>query len=242
MLVLLAGMVFADTEVIFNEATNPSITIVYPLLNCFPQGQQSVISFDVLDNNFTRLSNSEAECQFYYVDSQGGFITAGNLTYNTTYEYWTYTLNETHTADIGKYMFYVHCNSTSLNGYLAETVDISSTGGCLNNDLSPLFIIVLIPILIGLFFMIYSITLGADHIGLKIVLLLGSFVPFIAALHMAMLIVVRFYVFEALEELIGTTTYWFGAVFAVLFFYFLVYVFYKSIQMVNQRKKERLQY
>ena len=242
--ILISSLVVLSVQTQINiQEPTAAITIVYPKSICFPQATNVVMSFDVLNSNYSRLTNTSVDCRYWAVNSVGAGVANGNLFYNGTVDYWNFVLSKTNTANIGDYFFYVHCNSTAKEkGYISSSYEVSANGNCKEVTGQPLAVIILIPLLIGIFFLIISITLGDDHTGFKLVLLLGSFMPFFSAFHMATVVVVEYYHFEALQNVIGTTVYWFGLILAVIFFYFLIYIFYTAINMAAEDKKARLKY
>lgn len=103
-------------------------------------------------------------------------------------------------------------------------------------------IIILIPLILGIIFLVGSATLGEEHTPLKIFLFLLSIITFFVSLHWGMLSVVRYFNFEPLEDAIGSTVYWFGLSFGVIITYFIIYLFYKLVHASAQKKEERMKY
>jgi len=102
--------------------------------------------------------------------------------------------------------------------------------------------IILIPLLMGFIVMFAAFSLGEDHNALRIFLFLLTSVMFITSLNYGMLAVVKYYNFPELQNAIGSTTYWFGWVFAVLILYFMIYFIYKITLAVNENKKSKMEY
>lgn len=104
-------------------------------------------------------------------------------------------------------------------------------------------VIILLPMLLGLFLLILAASLdNEDHAALKIGLGLLSLITFWVSLHFGMVSVVKFYDFTELQDLIGTTVYWYGLTFFVIVCYFGFYAFMKITHRAAQKKEERLNY
>jgi len=243
-LVFLVFVSFCHADPPFQQSFEEAgISIDYPKNDYFLQGREIELHFHVFNSTGYILDNTTTSCLIHIYNETGDHVVEENLLMDSNGIDFYYLLPSTMTQERKDYAYILHCNNSKQAGWISTTFTIgrgdyneSNIGGM------PLAIIIAIPLIIGIFFLLVSFNLGEEHTGLKLVLMLGSFMPFFASMHMAMLTLIRYYEFTALEELIGTTTYWLGAVLAVLFFYLLVYIFYKSIMMINERKKERLNY
>lgn len=102
------------------------LTIVYPQSLQYELKTKTTLPFDILDSNYTRLTNSNVNCSFFAVDFKGLAISSGNLTYDTSLMYWYYNLTEAETYNVGTFSFYVYCSSASLNenGFISLTYDV----------------------------------------------------------------------------------------------------------------------
>ena len=105
-----------------------------------------------------------------------------------------------------------------------------------------LAIIILLPILLGIFFLIGAGTMGEDHNVLRMFLFMLSVILFFVSLHMGLLTVIKYYDFPELQDLMGTTTYWVGIVFGVIVTYFIIYLVYKMFTAAAADKAQRLEY
>ena len=103
--------------------------------------------------------------------------------------------------------------------------------------------IIILPMILGIIFLVGGATLDPkDHAALKIFLFLLSSFTFILSLHLGMVSVIKFYDFPALEDTIGTATYWFGIVIGIIITYFLIYLIYTSFNKMAQQKQDELKY
>lgn len=131
----------------------------------------------------------------------------------------------------GKYVVYL-CDGTT------REVNVSDR----ESGNMVLAAIILIPLLMGFIVMFAAFSLGEDHNALRIFLFLLTSVMFITSLNYGMLAIVKYYNFPELQNAIGSTTYWFGWVFAVLILYFMIYFIYKITLAVNENKKSKMEY
>ncbi len=142
--------------------------------------------------------------------------------------------------------YYRYCNSTfnitTPGTYLYNSSIEAGIITVSGDEKLIAFAVILIPIFMGLFFLIGSFTLSEQHAAFKIFLFLLSMGTFFTSLHFAMLNVVKFMDFPDMQNLIGSTTYWFGMIFVVIVTYFIIYLFYLLVHEAAQKRKEKLEY
>ena len=104
-------------------------------------------------------------------------------------------------------------------------------------------IIILLPMILSALLLVGAVSLDPkDHKALKMFLFLLSPIPFFVSMHLGMISVIKFYDFPELQNLIGSTTYWFGWMFFVIITYFIIYLFYMIVHHIGERKKERMRF
>lgn len=111
-----------------------------------------------------------------------------------------------------------------------------------NGGIGMLGVLIILPLIMAFIFIYAGVHMGDDHAALKLGLFLLCPILFFVSLHFGMLTIVEYYDFQALEELIGGTAYWFGWLVFALFSYFIIYFIAKAIHIAAQKKKERLNY
>ena len=99
-------------------------------------------------------------------------------------------------------------------------------------------IIVLLPMLLAFLLMWAASSIGEDHNALRIFLFMLSMFPFLVSLNFGLVAVVKYYNFPELQELIGSTAYWFELIVGVLITYFLIYIIYIFAHLWMQKKEE----
>lgn len=182
---------------------------------------------DVIPYTITLTDPDDDVITTWYVD--GVYVITG-----TTYNFDTYDtyfgINNTITAAMSDGEF-----ARNQTWYLTTEGD--------SMDKGIISIIIFLPIILSIIFLIGAATLnGEKHPALKIFLFILSIVPFFVSMHLAMVSMVKFYDFQALEEIIGTTTYWVGIIFGLIITYFIIYLIHIGFKQAAQRKTERLEY
>lgn len=127
-------------------------------------------------------------------------------------------------------------NTTWTGNYTATDTQTCTTGV---DDMNTA-ILILLPMILGLLLVIIAASMKSEeHDIFKIFLSLLSVVTFFSSAHLA---VASGTIPSNMQDALGTTVFWVGLVFSVMIFYYLIYVFIKSIRTAAQNKKERLEY
>lgn len=229
----------------FEEASNPSVgfDIKYPAFDILKQNTAFEFEFHVYNKSTGKPINAGIGCYFHLYNSSGKHI--AELVDNTVshdYDY-GFDIGGGNFSNVGMYSYLVQCNNSELGGFVDAPFEVSPMGNYREKSNILLAILTLLPMLLGIFFLIGASTLNnEDHAPMKIILFLLSIVTFFASLHMAMIGIVRMYNLPEIESAIGNWTYWFGIVFFVIVVYFLIYLFYTMVHKAAEKKKERLNY
>ena len=103
--------------------------------------------------------------------------------------------------------------------------------------------IILLPMILGLFMMMGAWSLDAKvHAPLRIFLFLLSTVTFWVSMHFGLLSLIQFFNFTALEDMIASTIFWSGWVFAIIIIYFIIYLIYILFKGMSKAKYEEIEY
>ena len=105
-------------------------------------------------------------------------------------------------------------------------------------DRMVLAIIILIPLIFGLFMLIGAASLSSEHEVFRWFLFLLSPITVWVSFHFGMVSLVYTHGLPELQEAIGDTTYWMSWLFSVMLSYFLIYTIWKWANTVAQKKKE----
>ena len=104
-------------------------------------------------------------------------------------------------------------------------------------------IIILLPMLLSLIMLVGAATMSDDHGALKIGLFLFSIIPFFLSMHFGLISIIQFIPsFTAMQDLIGSTSYYAGMFLFILVSYFVIYMIYSIFTGMNEKKKEDLEY
>lgn len=134
-------------------------------------------------------------------------------------------------------LYYFRCRNETTNwNYIEQTTHSGGEKGMI------LAIIILLPILLGIFFIIGAVSLDQEHKALKLFLFLLTVPMFFLSMHFGLLALLKFYNFPELEEMMGTATYWVAWIFVAILSYFMLYLLYKGFHMAAQKKEEKLKY
>jgi len=243
MFILLAVGVMAVQPQIAVPTAPSALTVVYPKTECIKMVEDSYFNFDVLDANYSKLTNVTATCAYYVANQQGTLIVSGSPTYDDTYQFWNFLLNHTLITEENTYNFYIYCNKTaSENGFVSLTYQLTKQGVCGADDKSPITALILVPLLFGILLLIGSFMFGEDHAILKIALFLISYLTIFISLWFGVQSLVKYYGFADLQEVIGTTVWIFGIIFFVILSYFLVYAFIQGVEAAAQKKRKEMEY
>lgn len=153
---------------------------------------------------------------------QQGEMTANGLQYT----YYANVLPE------GTYTGAITCYKNVTNYYVGEC-----KFKVYEDNRMVIAIIILLPLILGLFLVIGASSMGESHPLLRIFLFLMSFISFIASMHIGLISVVKFFDFPELEALIGSTTYWAVITFGLLIAYFSIYGIYVMVRAAAERKE-----
>jgi hypothetical protein len=102
--------------------------------------------------------------------------------------------------------------------------------------------IILLPMILALVLIIAAVNMSEEHAALKIFLFLLCSILFMTSLHFSIIAVVKYYDFPELQDVIGSTTYWFGWVFGIIISYFVLHILYGLFMSHRENEKQRLEY
>ena len=106
----------------------------------------------------------------------------------------------------------------------------------------PIAIIILLPLILGIIFLVGAVMLNEIHWALKIFLFLLSIITFFSSAHFGMLAVVKFYGWTEMQDTIGSTVYWIAIIFGVILTYFIIYLIGMALKSNLDKKKQRMEF
>jgi hypothetical protein len=226
--------------------TGIGLQIMYPGYDSYKVNTNISLHFHVYNSTGTRLENASVLCMFHiYNKTNDRHLFKKFLVPDDTEH--SVDINNTVTQNLGLYTYAVDCvgNTTvqKENGFTTGSFEITNDGNIKSSEPSSfLFAIILLPMLLGLFFLYGSSQLGEDHSVFKLFLWILSFPMFFISLNYALVTIIRFYNFTEIEELIGSTTWIIGLILGLMIVYFIVYSLIKFFAMLEQKKQEKRDY
>ena len=154
---------------------------------------------------------------------------SGNIVASYTWGDYTPVCNFTFSVNQSGTFYY---NSSIENGII--TVGVT--------DMSPLAIIILLPIIFGIMIFTGAMFLGKEHPAFKWFSFLLLPICLFASFHFAALTIVKYYNFPELQDLIGTSVYWIGFITILILVYVMMYAFTVMVRKAAQDKEDKLQY
>jgi len=164
--------------------------------------------------------------------SDGAYIVKNNTLVQVNPDFQIYKLNFTNITHTGNYIVRL-CDGSTRGIIIKEGAEREMI----------IAIIMLLPMILSIAFLVGAATLDSEeHNALKIFLFLLSIIPFFISMHIGMVSLVKFYDFPELQNIIGSSVYWFGILFGVIVTYFIIYLFYMMVHAAAQKKKEKMRY
>jgi hypothetical protein len=225
-------------------------------------GAQLYVRAQVYDN---QSNNSLVNAQCYLVGYDGlmnpTFTSDESKSLDTGEVIISHTLSEPTVNNYTAYLLKLSCrcaDNTSVtddmcnDGTTGQSVSFRScvssvpykTGGDKRNvyggkDVSFIWVVIILPILLGIALMVSAFIFGPQHAVLKIFLFFCPFLCFFVSMQMAAQTLITYYGFDDLVNIIGDTTYWTAFTLFVLISYIIVYVIVAlSKSMLSKGKTE----
>ena len=233
------------------QVSSGGITIVYPKAQAFTFGEDFNLYINIFNSsNGLPYSNSTGlgiGCFIHiYNDTNNEHIFKGNFVYDVVDTYdWEVDINNTIFSKTGFYPYIVFCNSSVAGGGFASDELLISVDG--EGELSSvssmfLFAIILLPLLFGFLLIKWVGTLGDEHNVFKLFLSLLSVGTLFASLWFAVLCVLKFFLWVSLSDALSTLLLVYGIVYAVMIFYFLIYLLKQIFVGVSKNKDDKMEY
>ena len=110
-------------------------------------------------------------------------------------------------------------------------------------DKMVLAVMILLPMVVGLFMLIGAITLNdEEHHGLRIGLFLASLFSFFGSSYLGVQTIIKYYNFPEMQNAFTWVMYGIGGLIFFVTSYFLIYVIIVAVNSAAQKRKERLKY
>lgn len=219
-----------------------TIQVTYPKLEYFKIDSSENLHFHIFNSTGHILKNDTTSCEIHIYNKSDEHIAQALLKMSSNNKDFEYVWNISGLTK-GTYPYTVFCNNSVQAGFLSDSFELNYDGEDPKEPSVPIAIIILLPMILAFLLIHGASTMGDEHVVMKIATYLLSPVFFMVSFHMSMLSIIRFYNWQAMEELIGSSTYWIGiGVMGLLITYFLIYLFTKITHQAAQEKEERLRY
>lgn len=109
-----------------------------------------------------------------------------------------------------------------------------------SRERNNMYMLIWIPLMLGLFALVGAATLGKEHGAFKIALFMLSFVSTISATYIGSNIVST--TDSQVQTALGVTTNWMTWVFIVVVLYFLIYLIHKIFDTIGRNREQKLDY
>ena len=226
-----------------SELTANSLTIIHPLYEIYQKNSNITFNFDVLNSNFTKLDNTQANCSFYFFNKIGDLLINDTLLYNSSTRLWFFRINNNNITNNDDYSIYVYCiSSQGQQGFLKMAFEVTGTGKQ-GKDSVLLGFILLIPLFFTGFLLVVSWMLPKDkYNALKYSLLLVSFFFIIQSYQYSIISIAEFYNFTALIDSIGENVFMATTVWWMLLLIFLFTLLYDVFMFFKFKKRKTGEY
>lgn len=177
----------------------------------------------------TPVLDSCTNYSYMILYAENGSIVVNNSLTSLSQDIYKFNL----TPNIGEGEYQVKlCDGTT------RQVRVTFSGG---DDMAMGFII-LLPMLLGIIFLVGSVALKDGHVVLKIFLFLMSLFTFFTSFHMGLLYVIKVYGWTDMQNTIGSATYYFMLIISVIITYFILHFLIVVLKGMMDRKKERIEF
>jgi hypothetical protein len=214
----------------------------------FTLGENFDLYFHIFNSsNGLPLDNTTANCTIHiYNKTDNSHMVMVRLAYAGNYDFeWEYSIHTSYFLETGFYPYIVWCwSGNERGGFASDELLISVDGEGELSTTSSVFVfaIILLPLLFGFLLMRWVGTLGDEHNIFKLFLSLLSVGSLLVSLWFAILSVMKFYLWVEMSEALATFTFVFGWVYAVMVFYFVLYIIKNIFSNVGKNKDERMEY
>jgi len=222
------------------------LSIAYPKAQAFKFGEDFDLYFHIFNSTAGNLlTNTGVNCSIHiYNESDNKHIVRSRLTYVGDYDF-EYEVNNTLFSKTGFYPYIVYCWSGNVSGgFVSDELLISLDGeGELSSVNSMfLFAIILLPLLFGFLLIKWVGTLGDEHNVFKLFLSLLSVGTLFASLWFAVLCVLKFFLWVSMSDALSTLLLVYGIVYAVMIFYFLIFLIKSIFFGAMKNKDDKMEY
>jgi hypothetical protein len=227
------------------------ITIVYTKAQAFKFGEDFDIYLHIFNSTdstpLSNISSYNISCFLHiYNETDNEHILKGKFVYSSVDTFdWELEINHSIFSKTGFYPYIIFCNSSSVGGGFASDEFLISIDG--EGELSSvssmfLFAVILLPLLFGFLLIKWVSTLGDEHNVFKLFLSLLSVGTFFASVWFASLCVIKLFLWVSMSDALATLLLVYGIIYAVMIFYFLIYLLKSIFFGAMKNKDDKMEY
>lgn len=219
------------------------VNVIGPNWQAYKLGANFTFAVQAYDATDTPVTDPLLNCTVLFYNSSGKELLSQGLA-QTGYSY-AASVDSAYFAEQGEYRYSAWCSGLAGSGHSENAIFITPTGRGVNvqQDYTPLAVIVALPALLAIILIIGAATLSPEeHGAMKIFLFLASSIPFFVSIWWGLEVIARYYDAPELVDALGSGIFIFGIMFSVLILYVILYFIYKAVRTAAQEKDERLSY
>lgn len=232
-----------------SSVANDALEIVYPKITTFQKDADFDLYFHVYNSTSHLLENHTATCDIHiYNVTSNEHIIVQNLARANNGKEFEIEVPANVSSVIGWHQYIVTCKGNTSagqnqSGFLSSSFEISEDGFPKQDAPSSfLWVVILLPFLLGVIFVVGSATMSEEHGVLKIFMFLLSAPMFFISLLIGMKTVVRFYNMPEVLNGLGDSIYVIAIIFGLILVYFIIYLVIVILDWIATNKRERLEY
>lgn len=216
------------------------INIEYPKFDAFPIDEEIDFRFYAFDSSAYVLTDATTDCGFTIFNTTGdSLVFNASLSYDTpNFEYfYAYTFDT-----LGKYQGVIYCNNSQEAGFVSFPFEVTPYGNATSDDLTPLAVLILLPLLFGVILILATKSLGDTHPVLKTALFLVSYLSFWFGTNIGLSIIADYFNTGLLIENLSYVIMVTNLIFIFIIVYYFIYILILIAQSLQKQKEEELRY
>lgn len=234
-IILLVTPILADPPFITQEAEAGGLDITFPTGTFFKPGQNFTISYHVF--NTTGSLITDADCLFHMYNSTDNLHIYEEYL-NTSDEDYEIIIDGAKTLVPGTYPVLLSCNTTTLAGFASSAIYITPLGESFPDDLSPLAVIILVPLIFGIVCVIGVFAFSEDNWQFKLAMYLLGLISSVVSLLLGVQVISMYYVSSELQSTIAHIALVIGLfIFAVIMILGIIFL----TALLKSRKDKKIQ-
>jgi len=225
-----------------------TLSIAYPSAQAFKLGTDFDLYFHIFNGTSgAPLSNTSINCSIHiYNELDNKHIVNSSLTYKGNYDF-EYEVNSSIFGGvIGFYPYIVYCwdKSFGSGGYVSDEllVTFEGVGDLGRNFGGTAWVFALLPLLFGFLLMKWISTLGDEHNVFKLFLSLLSVGTLFASLWLGTIVINKLELWVTMKDGLASLTLIYGFVYAVMIFYFLIFLIKSIFFGAMKNKDDKMEY